>query len=151
MPETVDPTTTAYARFLGDPRFPSDGTIPDQWSMWQPRAGFAWDLKGNGKSVLRGSAGVYYARQNMLSQVGSVTTNGLQQQSIYRNSTFVSFADMPAWPGVLTPAPLPEGEFPLFTGVKVFDEEYKNPHVYSFNAAYEQELWPDFSGYVDFT
>jgi len=151
MPETVDATLTAYARFLGDPAFPSDGTIPDQWSMWQPRAGFAWDLKGNGKSVLRGSAGVYYARQNMLSQVGSVTTNGLQQQSIFRNSGFVSFADMPVWPGVLTPQPLPEGEFPLFTGVRVFDEDYKNPHVYSFNAAYEQELWPDFSGYVDFT
>ena len=30
MPETVDPTTTAFAPFLNDPRFPSDGTIPDQ-------------------------------------------------------------------------------------------------------------------------
>ena len=32
MPETVDPKTTAYAAFLNDPRFPSDGTIPDQGS-----------------------------------------------------------------------------------------------------------------------
>ena len=30
MPETVDPTTTAFAAFLSDPRFPSDGTIPSQ-------------------------------------------------------------------------------------------------------------------------
>ena len=29
MPETVDPKTTAYAAFLNDPRFPSDGTIPE--------------------------------------------------------------------------------------------------------------------------
>ncbi len=39
MPETVDPTTTAYAAFLNDPRFPSDGTIPDQWKQFQPRVG----------------------------------------------------------------------------------------------------------------
>jgi len=33
MPKTVDPKTTAYARFLGDPRFPSDGTAP----LWRIR------------------------------------------------------------------------------------------------------------------
>ena len=46
MPETVDPTTTAFAAFLNDPAFPSDGTIPNQWKMWQPRAGVAWDVRG---------------------------------------------------------------------------------------------------------
>ena len=45
MPETVDPTTTAYAHLLNDPRFPSDGTIPDQWKQFQPRVGFAWDVE----------------------------------------------------------------------------------------------------------
>ncbi len=84
MPETVDPTTTAFAFLLNDPRFPSDGTIPDQWKQFQPRGGFAWDIGETGKTVLRGSAGLYYARQNMLSQVGSVTTNGIQQKSDFR-------------------------------------------------------------------
>ena len=46
MPHTVDPTTTAYAAFLNDPNFPSDGTIPDQWKQFQPRLGMAWDVKG---------------------------------------------------------------------------------------------------------
>jgi len=40
MPETVDPATTAYGYLLDDPTFPSDGTIPDQWAQFQPRA--AW-------------------------------------------------------------------------------------------------------------
>ena len=151
MPETADPRTTAFAPFLGDPTFPSDGRIPDQWTMFQPRLGAAWDVRGDGKSVVRGSAGIYYARQNMLSQVGTVTTNGLQQQTIYRDSTFVSFADMPVWPGVLVPQALPAGQFPLFSGVRVFDRDYKNPHVFSYNLAYEQELVPDVAAYVDLT
>jgi outer membrane receptor for ferrienterochelin and colicin len=124
MPETVDPRTTAYAAFLNDPRFPSDGTIPDQWKQFQPRLGIAWDVKGNQKSVLRANAGIYYARQNMLTQVGSVTTNGLQQQTIFRSTMpFVTFADMPTWPGVLTPTPVPAGQFPLFSGVRVFAKD----------------------------
>ena len=153
MPETVDPRTTAYGAFLDDPSFPSDGTIPDQWAMFQPRAGVAWDVKGDGKSVLRGSAGIYSARQNMLSQVGSVTTNGLQQQTLFANTAnLLDFgAPTPIWPGVLTPQPVPAGEFPLFSGVRVFHRDYKNPRIYSFNAAYEQEILPDWAGYVDFT
>ena len=153
MPETVDPRTTVYAAFLDDPSFPSDGTIPDQWGMFQPRFGAAWDVKGDGRSVLRGSAGVYSARQNMLSQVGSVTTNGLQQQTLFANTAnLLAFgAPTPSWPGLLTPPAVPPGEFPLFSGVRVFHRDYKNPRIYSFNAAYEQEIAPDWSGYVDFT
>jgi hypothetical protein len=52
---------------------------------------------------------------------------------------------------VLTPAAVPAGQFPLFSGVRVFHEDYKNPRVFSFNAAYEQELAPDWAGYVDVT
>jgi Carboxypeptidase regulatory-like domain/TonB-dependent Receptor Plug Domain len=151
MPETVDPRTTAYGAFLSDPTFPSDGTIPSQWAMWQPRLGVAWDVQGNGRSLVRASWGVYYARQNMLSQVGSVTTNGLQQQTIFMNSAIISSgAPAPVWPGVLSPTPLPEGQFPLFSGVRVFDRDYKNPHVFAYNVAYEQQLAPSWVAYADF-
>jgi hypothetical protein len=149
MPETVDPALTAYAPFLNDPAFPSDGTIPNQLNMWQPRVGMAWDVRKTGRSVLRANFGVFSARQNMLTQVGSVTTNGLQQQTIYRD-TSLNFLPMPVWPGVVTPDPLPAGQFPDFSGVRVFDSEYQNPRVYSANVSYEQELYPDWAGYVDF-
>ncbi len=153
MPETIDPRSTAYGAFLSDPAFPSDGTIPDQWSMFQPRGGVAWDITQHGKSLVRASAGVYSARQNMLSQVGSVTTNGVQQQTLFVSTELLnSFgATTPAWPGLLTVPAVPSGEFPLFSGVRVFHKDYENPRVYAFNVAYEQELMPDFAGYVDFT
>jgi hypothetical protein len=153
MPETVDPKTTAYGFLLSDPRFPSDGTIPDQKNQFQPRLGIAWDLGRNGKSVIRANAGVYYARQNMLSQVGSVTTNGLQQKSDFVNTGLMTAfgAPTPTWPNILTPSRVAPGTFPFFTGVRVFAKDYENPRIYSWNAAYEQELLPDWSAYVDFT
>ena len=153
MPETVDPTTTAYGPFLSDPNFPSDGTIPDQKNQFQPRLGIAWDVAGDGKSVVRANAGIYYARQNMLSQVGSVTTNGLQQQTLVYLPFFLTAfgAPGPTWPGVLPVTPVPAGEFPLFTGVRVFAKDYKNPRIYTANFAYERELATNWSAYLDFT
>ena len=153
MPDPVDPSTTAFARFLSDPAFPSDGTIPDQWSMWQPRVGATWDARGDGRSVLRSSAGVYFARQNMLSQVGTITTNGLQQQTIFANTDLNRQfgVPVPVWPGVLSPAPLPEGSFPDFSGVRVFHRDYRNPRTYTFNVGYEQEFAPAWSAYADYT
>ena len=151
MPSTVDPKTTAYAFLLTDPRFPSDGTIPDQWKQFQPRLGVAWDVNEDGKTVVRASTGIFYARQNMLSQVGSVTTNGVQQKSDFRNTSFTAFADMPVWPNLLAPSAAPAGTFPLFTGVRVFDRDYRNPRIYSFNAGFERELATNVAAYVDFT
>ena len=96
---TVAPSATAYGMFLSDPRFPSDGTLHSPKKQFQPRVGFAWDIGSSGKSVLRASYGIYYGRQNMLSQVGSITTNGVQQQTIFLNSAIItSGVPGPVWP-----------------------------------------------------
>ncbi|HET8782291.1 MAG TPA: TonB-dependent receptor, partial [Pyrinomonadaceae bacterium] len=156
----VPPQSTAYGIFLNDPRFPSDGTLPDQKNQWQPRLGFAWDVSKEGKSVIRASAGIYYARQNMLSQVGSITTNGVQQQTIFLNTPIISSGvPGPVWPGVVAPpstvTPCVVGSvsnpFPCFSGVRVFSRDYENPRVYTMNVGFEQELYTDWSLYLDYT
>src|SRR6266403_3238155 len=84
----IPPSQTAYGQNLSDPNFPTDGTLHNQNKMFQPRLGFAWDIKGNGKSALRASWGIFNARQNMLTQVGAITTNGVQQQTIAAGTFF---------------------------------------------------------------
>ncbi|MBI1750738.1 MAG: TonB-dependent receptor [Acidobacteria bacterium] len=153
------PSQTAYGSFLSNPAFPSNGTLRDQKKMFQPRLGFAWDIRKNGKSVLRANAGIFNARQNMLSQVGSITTNGVQQQTIFRNTALIGILGTPpVWPNpcsatspTCTIAPLPPGTFGFGTGVRVFHRDYHNPRIYSANVTYEQEIYPDWAIYTDFT
>lgn len=155
----VAPSDTAYGIFLNDPRFPSDGTLPSDTAMWQPRAGLAWDVMKNGKSVIRASAGIYNARQNMLTQVGSITTNGVQQQTIFSQTDLIrqGFGPAPVWPGLVTPSAgsctsgSVTNPFPCFSGVRVFNRDYENPDIYTFNVAYEQEVAPNWAIYFDYT
>lgn len=149
---TVPPAQTAYGFALKDPRFPSDGTLHSPKKEFQPRVGFAWDISKKGKSVLRGSYGIYYARQNMLSQVGSITTNGVQQQTI-AGGLFANPSVRPTWPGLVTPTASSCGTnpFPCFSGVRVFSKDYANPRIYTANLQFEQEIASDLSLYFDFT
>jgi carboxypeptidase family protein/TonB-dependent receptor-like protein len=150
----VPPAQTAYGPLLSNPLFPSDGTLHSPKKEFQPRLGFAWDISKKGTSVLRASYGIYYGRQNMLSQVGSITDNGVQQFGIFCNSTFAftcfgAAARPPTWPGIQNVPP--SGGIPFGASVRVFDKNYANPRIYTVNAQFEQELTRDISLFLDFT
>jgi hypothetical protein len=152
----IAPSKTAYGQNLSDPKFPSTGFLPNQNKMFQPRIGFAWDIRGNGKSALRASWGIFNARQNMLTQVSSITTNGVQQQTIAAGTFFNTANPFAAPPGPTYPntVPIPAlaaGAFPFQAGVTVFSKDYANPRIYTANVGYEQELFSGWAGYLDLT
>ena len=147
----VPPSQTVYASLLSDPRFPSDGTLHSPKKEFQPRVGFAWDLSGQGKSVLRAHAGIFYGRQNMLSQVGSITDNGVQQFGIACGSSFgcSNGQGLPVWPNIVNVPPL--GGLPSFASIRVFSKDYANPRIYTANVQFEQQVAENLSIYFDFT
>jgi hypothetical protein len=153
----VAPADTAYGPLLNNPLFPSDGTLHSQKKQWQPRVGFAWDIGGNGKSVLRASYGRYFGRQNMLTQVGSITDNGVQQFGI------ACFSFLPPSGGCFGPPGLPRpvwpnpvnvpagGGIPFGASVRVFHKDYENPRIDTANFQFEQQIMKDLALYFDYT
>jgi Carboxypeptidase regulatory-like domain/TonB dependent receptor len=164
---TIPPSQTAYGQNLSDPNFPSNGKLPNQYKEFQPRLGFAWDVRGDGKSALRASWGIFNARQNMLTQVGPITTNGVQQQEIAAGTCLFKFqitptspfqcgensagGAPPTYPGTVPVPLLAPGTFPFQPGVTVFSKDYANPRIYTTNVGYEQQLIGDYAAYADFT
>jgi carboxypeptidase family protein len=154
----IPPSQTAYGVNLNDPKFPSTGKIPNALDMIQPRLGLAWDVRGDGKSAVRASFGIFNAQQNMLTQVGAITTNGVQQQTLFSGDVPGGFVGAtgfntpgPVWPNPITPVAVPPGSFPFQPGVTVFDRNYKNPRTYQANFGYTQELAQNLAGYIDIT
>ena len=121
----------------GSFEFPGDGTIPSDYSMFQPRLGVAYDLTGDGKQVLRANAGLYYARIPGLNLASSRSTDGSRGQTIFRNSALTPILGPPPAYGDLLATP-PGG--PFEPGIFVFDKDFQNPRTFTATLGYEREI-----------
>jgi hypothetical protein len=147
QPDTITPPSqTRYGQFLSDPRFPSDGSIPDFTDGWQPRVGLSWSPGKDGKTAIRLGAGIYYARIPGLVVAGPRNTDGVIAGNIYRDGTFCTLAaspvQCPVFPGT---APVPANFIPSNPGVAVFERNFKNPRTVQYSASVEREIVKDLS------
>ena len=115
------------------------------WNNFAPRAGFAYDVKGDGKTAIRGSVGFFYDRMigATISAVDGATPGFGQDVFVYPNSggTDVRLGDgIPATPQPAAPIlTLPSTRS---TSINVFNPNLRTPYVvqYSFNVQRELPL-----------
>ena len=132
--------------YAGDPGVPR-GTLPVVWHNFAPRLGFAYDVAGDGKTVIRGGYGIFYDFPN------SIMTNSAADQAPFGttitifgniNNNFSSpYADsVNPFPGSLNPPKTVT--FPQFSSQFLNAPDFRNPYLQSWNLTVERKLWGGF-------
>lgn len=110
-------------------REPTVGRLYENPSLknFSPRAGFAWDIFGNGKTSLRGGYGLFFNTNNQQNLIVTVTNPPATPRIIIPNPTF----------------PVPPFERGLGNSIRPIDFNIKNPYLHVWNLNLQRELWFD--------
>lgn len=99
--------------FWPNAALPVTASVPEDNRSLGPRLGFAADLTGDGKTVIRGGWGMYYGRVISAYLAGLLTNTGaasaqINTGSIYACDTTVPTPTCPLYPNVLSAGSLPK-------------------------------------------
>ncbi len=97
-----------------------------------PRLGVAWDVRGNGRSVLRTAAGIYYAPVPLRAVANALQRDGVNYRIVQVGPTFPG---APSFPNTLTTFPTN-----VLTSILSIDPEVENSRSDQYSVQYEQQI-----------
>ncbi len=131
QPEVQNPDPVLLAAGFDTSRQPQDG------NNFAPRAGFAYDVRGNGKTVVRGGYGLFYGRTTAIMLGTAHTGNGIQTTGVNFSGTANIAAAGLLYPNVIATAPTAASGTP---DIFVFADDYAQPYVQQGRIGFEHEL-----------
>ncbi|MDQ3746729.1 MAG: hypothetical protein M3444_20355 [Acidobacteriota bacterium] len=117
----------------------------DDKNNYSPRIGFAWDMRGNARSVLRGGYGIYFDQSFL-----NVPLFAVQQANPEIYASFLNDSDNLAGdsPPPAIPRPL-TNPLPGSRG-RMLDQDFESPYSQQWNLGFAQELGKDMALEFDY-
>jgi Carboxypeptidase regulatory-like domain len=125
---------------LINPTVPQTAHIPTDMNNFGPRLGFAFDVFGDGKTVLRGGYGIYYGRVINSTIFNALTVTGAPGSqftfSLSPSSTVTGPCTL-AFPRIFTATPTCAGSKP---SIDFFAPNFQSPQVQQMDLTLERDL-----------